>query len=464
MDDDKQAPPVPEEPNTETTEETPQTEAKQPETPRETPSFQPAAPLAPKKSKKKLMLVLLLVLLLGGGAAAWYFLKPKQSATPNSNNESKQPSEEVTTVDATHAYRFGDKIIAYDAKTKKSEILVSKLPQYTELEDFYIDASTWRLYYSQTGDTSTKVFLAERGKEPQQVLDVKDISRVAANADKQVVVYMTYPTGITDAKSSTSRTFLLKDGQTKEIYTSNPTNFTGADSITDLKSNLYNPREISADGSKVLFGRNTCYQCDGPPLASAFELDIATGKATLVHENKSNGGVSYAQPEKGGFIIYANKNNNLGPLEGPYIETVSHLKAIGGTPETIFSVSDNAWSNATYDPDVTLIAVDVRDVGYGDTTNTKFDALYIRKGAAIPNLEKISIAGMPANTRVDRLGKVKNGCQLISFTNMWTNATTTQVAKVGVLCSDNQSKYNYTELQSKELPTSDEYITIDLAD
>lgn len=464
MDDDKQTSPQPEEPTTETTEETPQTDTTPPEPTQETPSFQPAAPVTPKKSKKKMLLVLLLVLVLGGGAAAWYFLKPKQTAN-NNNTETTQPAQEAEfPASSTHAYLFGDKIVAYNANTKKSETLVSGLPKYTELEDFYIDSSTWRVYYSQTGESSTKVFLAEKGKGPQQVLDVKDIFRVTANADKKIVVYMSFPTIFTDDKSSISRTFLLKDGQTKEIYTSDASNGSMAVNLADLKNALYNPREISADGTKVLFGRNTCYQCDGPPLASAFELDIATGKATLVHENKSNGGVSYAQPEKGGFIVYANKNNNLGPMEGPFVETVSHLKAAGGVPETIFSVSDNTWSNAVYDPDITQVAVDVRDVGYGETTNTKFDALYALKGAAVANLEKINIVGMPASTRVSELGKIKNGCQLISLTNMWKNNTTTQVVKVGISCRESETKFNYTELESKELPISEGYTTVNLAD
>jgi len=279
-----------------------------------------------------------------------------------------------------------------------------------------------------------------------------------ASAEKKIAAYSLIYSVEDDATAAekTTRSYLYKDGTSTEVYKSADSEQNLGD--TDAKNPLYTVVDLSPDQKKLLFRLHSCFYCDGPSKATAFELDLDSKKTTLVYESKAaSGSTTYAPPEQNGYLVQEG-SFGLGPTDEPYELTLSKLASAGGTPEKSFSVSDKTWADAVRDPLLDYFAVEERSADYLDTGNTTFKGLFKRAGTAASDLTKLEITSLPTDTmRIDRIGKKVDSCLSVALSTRAAK-NNDYVAEVGVVCLDNSTAGSYKKVESVSYGSGDAYV------
>lgn len=312
---------------------------------------QPAAavPARPKKRKqrqkrniKKLLLGTLAVLLLAGGSALAYFMWFKQS-DPAPQPAAPQPAiQEVAPLAKDGLfYQVGQKIIKYDVKKKEKTILTDKLPENTEVIDFYTENDTWRAYAQTNSGEEVKIYYLEGGKDPKEVYAKKKSISSVADAKSKQVAYTEVHDPISGPNAvNVNRHFLQKsDEDPVLIAESEPQEAARvSEPENDIKQLNWGVNDISPDGTKVLF-RYAHWYGDGP-VNGVLEYDIATKKTRLVSKE---GFASYDRTGK--VIIEATNYSGVGGFDAQTpLRLALRLEAEPGKLKDVLTVNNLDWA------------------------------------------------------------------------------------------------------------------------
>lgn len=419
--------------------------------------------LAKLKDKKLTLILFVLVLISGAILAALYMYRNTDEKTATQTASNTQNTT-VPASDPILYFQVDTKLVAFNTKDKTSTTLSADIPEGAQVIDVFGATDTWRLYYllSQTTDSTSKSTIGymEKGASTKILKEIaNDYPIVQANAREKVATYTILPDFGESSTKRTTRTYLLAlDKTEKLIFESSESESVGAKTLpTDPNNFLFYPRDISPNGKKVLFGLSTCYQCDGPPRAVAFELDIASKATDFVHTDTESSG-SFSYMSNGNVVVNKSKNNNLGAIEGPLKETYSKIVSPGAAPQTLADINESTWSGVSVNGDVTLAAVSLRGTSYNENFETTLDGVYEIAGPEVSSWKKFTIANQLKDATAGvSVGNIAGDCFGLISSQPYT---TTTVRYVGAVCGDANSANYYAidELTAKSDSSQYKYL------
>lgn len=433
--------------------------------PRPAPGVQKAEPKKKRRGRPLLLLVIMLIAAVGGAVGYYKFYKTE----PTAGNSSSQ-NEAAIEPKRNLYYQVGSKIVKYNQNDKSTSTLTAALPKGAEVLDFFGDDTNWRVIYQTTPQTNTetqKIALIENGK-PATTL-VEDAQYIAAASAQYSLVAYTLPADTTKPSGETARTrtFLTKAGEeTEEIFTSNPWN--QKTPASDTKNYLYTPREISNNGDKLLFNLISCFQCDGPPLAAAFEMDLKSKEVKTIYLSEGPGYVTF-NSFTGGFRGYkVIESNNLSlASDGPYELTISQVDTPGAPAKQEFKATENEWANLVFSPTRDYVAIEKKDKTFTATGKTTFDGIYGFAGAIKPaDMKKLAVTGLPVDKYiVQSLGVLYGDCLGVTMYERAVNnpSSTKTTQEAGAICKAAEG-YGYVKVDDLESDNTEAYQTVKVLD
>lgn len=403
----------------------------------------PSVPVSTKGSKKGL-----LIAALGGLFVLVIIIVLAVVLGTKSSNDT--PATVVVAPNNQIYFQSDRKILTYNPKTTKTEIVTAALPLGARVLDFFADNDTWRTYYQTTPTTASgpsEIFFLEKDKEAALIASLPGILPVAAaNANKRVVGYtLPYqPKAETDITKAT-RT-LVRRGTQPQTEVLRSANFGGDTKTTeaDVKNPGYTVADISPDGESLLFNLYTCFNCGGAIKASAIEVKINTKASQLVYTSSENGHVAYAADGKG-YEVTETKNSLVGQPTGPLYVTISKLVAPGASAEILLRINEPTWGLVVYDPGLKYLAVEERAPDYATTVATLFKGLFSNNGNQGNNLQLLKVSGLPSETSIiTQSGEVKNNCYGVIMTsrNLKNPQQTTRLGSICKKDTGNEATFN----------------------
>lgn len=417
----------------------------------------PKAPKPPKspRSRQKLLLIILLILLLIAAGVFAYIKFMKQSAPANDTQQQQaQPP-----VDEKIYFQLGSKIVEFTESTKTTASLTNELPAGAEVLDFYAASSTWRAIYRVNPEDQGEKFelvLLEKDKDPKTLVETTDFPFVAANAQHKLAVYTIAADSASGSGSAArSHTYVVKDGaQPEEIFTSNP--YSQATPATDVKNYLYLVHKVSRDGKKALLNLHSCINCDGPPVASAFEIDIESKETELIQSSDDAGYVRFnsAKQANSGYKVVESNQLGLG-ADGPYELTIYSLDKPGGEAMKEFEATVADWINVVFSPNRQFLAAERRDKTYDVTNKTLFSGFYdISASKTDKDMKQLSVKDFPSDKfTAQNIGDLRGSCFGVALYGRAADQTTSTLPQqVGALCKDGE---NYSYIKADEAAQND---------
>ncbi len=416
-----------------------------------------------KRLKKLLLFIILLLLLAGGGVFARQTLSKKEVNPGVSSNPS---TTDQTTIlpDNRLFFQLGKKVIAYDAKTKKTETLTDKLSDGTRVIDVYANSNTWRLYAEKPNESKAELLFLEKGKDVQTLTEIEaGAFPVQANAKHKLVAYSVIAPN--DNKSKGTQTYIYSDDKKEVVYESEP--LTEGSNTKGLKDPRYLMNDVSPDAKKLLFTLANCLYCDGGVSATSFELDLASKKASTIYSATKNQGETSYNSQTGSYQAAETSTPALGFSEGPYDLTLSSPAKAGGDFVKFLELKESKWANVVYEQNgANFFAAETKGATFTEDGKTVFDAMYSR-GNAPDAREKLTVKDLPTSTHiVVEIGSLPfeapdtPKCFGIVLNDRTANSGQAKTAtyKIGALCTGSGNNLTYTEIDSLTYNPSD-YLT-----
>ncbi len=428
--------------------------------PNDTPPPQDAQEPQPKKKRRGRPLLLLMILLIAaiGGAVGYYrFYRVEPVAIDDSS------AQGGVTPQQNLYYQVGSKIVKYNQDNKTTSTLTAAMPKGAEVLDFFSDGINWRAIYQTTPQTTSetrKIALIENGKPAITLVENAEYIAVASAQFNLVAYALPADTTKSSGEGTRTRTFLAKAGdKTEEIFTSNSWSHEAL--VTDINNYLYVPREISNNGDKLLFNLLSCFQCDGPPLAAAFEMDIKSKEVKPIYLSEEPGYVTFNSSTDGfkGYKVIESNNLSLAS-DGPYELAISQVDTPGGPAKQEFKATEDEWAHIVFSPSRDYMAIEKKIKTFAETGKTAFDGIYASADAGTPaDMTKLAISDFPSdNFAVQSLGGLYGDCFGLSMFERATNNPTTNMTRqeVGVICKSGAG-YDYTKIDTIEYDSSEIY-------
>ncbi len=433
-----------------------------PQYPQNTPETQPNKH---RRGHPLLLLAILLIAALGGAAGYYKLHQTLPVAVDDLSN-----SQAVIEPQRNLYFQVGSKIMKYNQNDKSTSTLTAVLPNGSEVLDFFADNASWRAIYRTTPQTDAeaqKIFLIENDKQPVTLVENAQYITAAAARHRMVAYSLPADTTESTGAAARTRTFLAKAGEeTEEILTSNPWNQETPSS--DVKNYLYTPREISNNGDKLLLSLLSCFQCDGPPLAAAFEMDLESKEVKPIYLSDEPGYVTFNSLTGGfkGYKIIESNNLSLASDE-PYELTISQVDAPGAPAEQEFKASENDWTNLVLSLDRGHVAIEKKDKTFTATGKTTFDGIYDFAGAIKPaDMKKLSVSGLPVDKYiVQSLGVLYGDCLGVAMYERAVNnpSSTNTTQEAGAICKAAEG-YSYVKIDDLESGNNEAYQTVKALD
>lgn len=411
----------------------------------------PSQPLDIKSSRnwKKIAIIATVAAVVLGAAGYFAWAKFYKNETPAADSLVQDHAQVIPKIH----YQLENKVISFDTESKQTSTLTEVIPESANVLDVYEEDDTWRLYYSQylEGEDKNSLYYLEKDKTAEKI-STASADYPAANAEQRVAAYSTI--GQLGASAPT-HTYVYRDGKEEEVYASefSTDHATGS----DLKDQRYTTSEVSSDGKKILLHLHSCYQCDGPSIAAAFELDIVTKQAKLVYDGGKQGSVGYFGEATDKYLVKLGHNiAHLGPVEGNYQEDYLVVSS-DGTVEELLAVDDPTWGYAFSDVKAEHLGIHVRNSDYTDTYETSFVGIFSRASKA---LSKLSISGMPEFANGGgSLGQQRGNCFGFVYSEYSQTFTTYDVSAV----CEGDGQFSYVHIGSIE-PDQDSSYRIKIID
>lgn len=410
----------------------------------------------PKSRKKALIVGLIIVLLLGGAAAAWTLTRKKAVAPASSTSvtDSKVTQALQAAPNNFIYYKLGTKVVSYDPKTDKKVVLTEDIPKLATVLDVYADDTSWRVYYTeyaQNDKERERLSYLEKGKTSQVVYEGRRYIMAAANAEKKAVAYSLISSYLEDAtaEEKVTTTFMNKDGVNSEIMRS-----VEGVGRTDPKNNLFLATDISPDATKVIMQKFSCFQCDGPRLATAYELDVASKAVAFIAQSDKAGDVSF--DADGAYLISDSNYTGLGGVEGNYKLSVRSKATPASSATVVLDVDEPSWGSLTATPNHDFLAVFVKGKNYTNDLQTVFDGFYKVNGG---DRSRVDVTSLDASkVYVNNITDLRGDCYGIMLNRRFepSEQPTIDTVTIGKICNK-QGAYSFSEIEKVDYKVSDPY-------
>lgn len=431
--------------------------------PEEQPTEQPqlgspvSIPPSSGSIKKPLFIALALCLLLAAAAAAYFLIIKKDRA--NDQVQTNTPELSGLSASAESLYfQVNSKIYAYDTAAREAKVLYDKLPEGARVLDFYRSGSDWRAYYLIADEADTVIYLNKNGEATELVKTTDNYPIADASAEAQVLAYSLLPINEDDL----TRTYTVAGTNKPElVYESDPYTSSDSEDTGNLKHALYHLSEMSPDGSKLLFSRSQCYQCDGASPGYFAELDIASKQIAAVDLGDVKAYRSLRYARDGSAKFYLQDSDDVGMLGGigDYEGFAMRISRFTDPAQktVVFEESNTTWANAAFSPDHSLLAVnEYKDPA--DWQSQYFRGFYELKGTQVDQLQRREVA-VPEKVTIANISDELNGCVALvterSHSEEWA-----PLGGVAVSCRDEKGVYGYEFID--EIKESDTYLSVKL--